>query len=81
MGAPVAETIVGECTKETVRAVRAFLTTVPAKKATAVITTGGRSDYPEIVEDYLEAFHHRCRFHFIKHGEKKLCEAVFQSVR
>jgi len=46
MRAPVAETIVGDCTKE---AVRWFLTTVLEEKPTAVITTDGRSDYPEIV--------------------------------
>jgi len=78
MRAPVAETVVGKCTKETVRT---FLTTVLAEKPTAVITTDGRSDYPEIVEDDLDAFHHRCRFHFIKNGEKKLRKTVFQSVR
>ena len=78
MRAPVAEAIVGECTKETVRT---FLTTALAEKPTAVITTDGRSDYPEIVEDDLDAFHHRCRFHFIKNGEKKLRNCVFQSVR
>jgi hypothetical protein len=78
MRAPVAEAIVAKCTKETVRT---FLTTALAEKPTAVITTDGRSDYPEIVEDDLGAFHHRCRFHFIKNGEKTLRETVFQSVR
>jgi len=78
MRAPVAETIVGKCIKETVRM---FLTTALAEKPTAVITTDGRSDYPEIVLDDLDAFHHRCRFHFLKNGEKNLRKAVFQSVR
>ena len=78
MRVPVAEAIVGECTKETVRT---FLTTALAEKPTAVITTDGRSNYPEIVEDDLDAFHHRCRFYFIKNGEKKLRNRVFQSVR
>jgi IS1 family transposase len=45
--APVAEAVVGECNKETVRE---FLTTALAEKPTAVITTDGRSDYPEIVD-------------------------------
>jgi len=78
MRAPVAEAVVGECNKETVGE---FLTTALAEKPTAVITTDGRSDYPEIVEDDLDAFHHRCRFHFIKNGEKKLRTNVFQSVQ
>lgn len=76
--APVAESIVDRCTKETVRE---FLTTALAEKPTAIITTDGRSDYPEIVEDDLDAVHHRCRFHFLKNGEKKLRKTVFQSVR
>ena len=76
--APVAEAIVGECTKETVRE---FLTTALAEKPTAVITTDGRADYPDIVEDDLDAFHHRCRFHFLKNGEKKLRTNVFQSLQ
>jgi transposase-like protein len=78
MRAPVAESVVGQCNKETVRE---FLTTALAEKPTAVITTDGRSDYPEIVEDNLGAVHHRCRFHFIKNGEKALQESVFQSLR
>jgi hypothetical protein len=78
MRAPVAETIVSDCTKETVRW---FLTTVLAEKPTDVITTDGRSDYPEIVEDDLGAVHHRCRFHFTKNGEKSLHTSVFKSVR
>jgi len=78
MRAPVAETIVGDCTKKTVRW---FLTTVLEEKPTAVITTDGRSDYPEIVEDDLGAVHHRCNFHFIKNGEKSLHTSVFKSVR
>jgi len=78
MHAPVAEAIVDRCTKETVRT---FLTTALAEKPTAVITTDGRSDYPEIVEDDPGAFHHRRRFHFSKNGEETLHETVFRSVR
>jgi len=78
MRAPVAEAISGKCTKETART---FLTAALADKPAAVITTDGRSDYPEIVEDDLDAVHHRCRFHFLKNGEKTLHERVFQSVR
>jgi IS1 family transposase len=78
MRAPVAESIVDRCTKETVRE---FLTTILAEKPVRVITTDGRSDYPDIIENDLDAFHHRCRFHFIKNGEKKLRNEVFRSVR
>jgi IS1 family transposase len=78
MRAPVAESVVGQCNKETVRE---FLTSALAEKPTAVITTDGRSDYPEIVEDDLGAVHHRCRFHFTKNGEKTLRSSVFQSLR
>lgn len=76
--APVAESIVDRCTKETVRE---FLTTVLAEKPVHVVTTDGRADYPEIIEDELDAFHHRCSFHFLKNGEKKLHNTVFESVR
>ena len=76
--APVAESIVDRCTKETVRE---FLTDSLSEKPTHVITTDGRSDYPDIIEDELDAFHHRCRFHFIKNGEKKLRRNVFENPR
>jgi IS1 family transposase len=76
--APVAETIADRCTKETVRE---FLTTVLREKPVHVVTTDGRSDYPEIIEDDLDAVHHRCNFHFLKNGEKKLRNTVFESVR
>ena len=76
--APVAETIADRCTKETVRE---FLTTVRGEKPVHVVTTDGRSDYPEIIEDELDAVHHRCNFHFLKNGEKKLRNTVFESVR
>ena len=76
--APVAESIVDRCTKETVRE---FLTTVLAEKPVHVVTTGGRSDYPDIIEDGLDAAHHRCSFHFLKNGEQKLQNTVFESVR
>jgi hypothetical protein len=76
--APVAETIVDRCTKE---AVREFLTTVFAKKPVDVVTTDGRSDYPEIIEENLDAVHYRCNFHFLKNGEDKLQNTVLESVR
>jgi IS1 family transposase len=78
MRAPVAESIVDRCTKDTVRE---FLTTVLAEKSAHVITTDGRSDYPDIIENDLDAFHHRCRFHFIKNGEKTLRTTVFERLR
>ncbi|WP_435080048.1 transposase [Halococcus sp. AFM35] len=78
MGAPVAEQAVDRCSKSTVRE---FLTTALEDKPVFVVTTDGRSDYAEIVEDDLGAFHHRCHFHFLKNGEKKLRNKVFQSVR
>jgi IS1 family transposase len=76
--APVAESIVDRCTKETVRE---FLTAVLAEKPVHVVTTDGRSDYPDIIEDNLDAAHHRCCFHFLKNGEQKLQNTVFESVR
>jgi hypothetical protein len=78
MGAPVAEQVVDGCAKATVRE---FLTTALEDKPVFVVTTDGRSDYAEIVEDDLGAFHHRCHYHFLKNGEKKLRKKVFQSVQ
>jgi hypothetical protein len=78
MGAPVAEQVVDGCSKSTVRE---FLTTALEDKPVFVVTTDGRSDYAEIVEDDLGAFHHRCHYHFLKNGEKKLRNEVFRSVR
>lgn len=78
MGAPVAEQVVDGCTKPTVRE---FLSTALEDKPVSVVTTDGRSDYAEIVEDHLDAFHHRCHYHFLKNGEKKLRKKIFQSVR
>lgn len=78
MGAPVAEQVVDGCEKATVRE---FLTTALENKPVFVVTTDGRSDYAEIVEDDLGAFHHRCHYHFLKNGEKKLRNEVFRSVR
>ena len=78
MGAPVAEQAVDGCSKATVRK---FLTAALEDKPVFVVTTDGRSEYAEIVEDDLGAFHHRCHFHFLKNGEKKLRNKVFQSVR
>jgi hypothetical protein len=62
-------------------AVREFLTELLEDKPAYVITTDGREDYPEIVEDDLGAFHHRCQFYFLKNVEKKLRNEVFRSVR
>lgn len=76
--APVAESIVDRCTKD---AVREFLTTALAEKPTYVITTDGRADYPDVIENELDAFHHRCRFHFIKNGEQTLRTNVFDNPR
>ena len=78
MHAPVAESLADQCTKDTVRE---FLQTALAEKPSYVITTDGRSDYTEIIEDALDAFHHRCQFHFLRNGEKKLRNRVFRSVR
>lgn len=78
MHAPVAEALADRCTKE---AVCDFLHTALTEKPTYVITTDGRSDYTEIIEDDLDAFHHRCQFHFLGNGEKKLRNRVFRSVR
>ena len=78
MRAPVAEYIADRCTKKTVRE---FLTTVLADKPVHVVTTDGRADYPEIIEEDLDAVHHRCNFHFLKNGEQKLHNTVFESVR
>ena len=78
MHAPVAESLADRCTKQIVRD---FLQTVLAEKPTYVITTDGRSEYTEIIEDDLGAFHHRCQFHFLGNGEKKLRNRVFRSVR
>ena len=78
MHAPVAESLADQCTKD---AVREFLQSALAQNPSFVITTDGRSDYTEIIEDDLGAFHHRCQFHFLRNGEKKLRNRVFRSVR
>lgn len=70
MQAPVAEQIVGRCTKEVITE---FLTTALAEKPIFAVTTDGRSDYTEIVEDELGELvaeecgveHYRCLFHFL----------------
>lgn len=70
MNAPVAEMIVGRCTKD---AVTDFLTTALADKPIYTVTTDGRSDYAEIIEEKLGELvddesaveHHRCSFHFL----------------
>ena len=46
-----------------------------------MITTDGRDEYAEIVEDDPNAFHHRCYFYFLRNVEKKLRNTVFRSVR
>jgi hypothetical protein len=45
------------------------------------VITDGRSDYAEILFHDFGAFHHRCHYHFLENGEKKLRKKVFQSVR
>lgn len=70
MQAPVAEQVVGRCTKEVITE---FLTTALAEKPIFAVTTDGRKDYAEIVEDELGELvaeecgveHYRCLFHFL----------------
>lgn len=76
--APVEDGFGDRCIKE---AIREFLTTVLVEKPVHVVTTDGRSDYPDIIEDELDAAHHRCNFHFLKNGEQKLQNTVFESVQ
>lgn len=78
MDAPVGEHVADRLTKD---AVRDFLTALLENKPAYVITTDGRDEYAEIVEDDIDAFHHRCSFHFLRNGEKKLRNTVFRSVR
>ena len=78
MDAPVGERVADRLTKDSVRD---FLTELLDDKPVHVITTDGRDEYAEIVEDDLDAFHHRCHFHFLRNAEKKLRNAVFRSVR
>ena len=78
MQAPVAERLADRCTKPVVRE---FLQTVLIDKPTYVITTDGRSDYADVIEEDLDAFHHQCQFHFLGNGERKLRNGVFRSVR
>jgi len=78
MQAPVAEYLADRCTKPIVRD---FLQSALTDKPTYVITTDGRSDYAELIEDDLDAFHHRCQFHFLGNGERTLRNEVFRSVR
>ena len=78
MQAPVAEQLADRCTKAIVRE---FLQTALAERPTYVIMTDGRSDYADIIEENLDAFHHRCQFHFLANGERKLRNEVFRSVR
>ena len=78
MDAPVGERVADRLTKDTVRD---FLTELLDDKPAYVITTDGRDEYAEIVEDDVDAFHHRCYFHFLRNAEKKLRNTVFRSVR
>ena len=78
MDAPVGERVADRLTKDTVRD---FLTELLNDKPAYVITTDGRDEYAEIVEDDVDAFHHRCYFHFLRNAEKKLRNTVFRSVR
>ena len=78
LDAPVGECVADRLTKD---AVRDFLTEILDDKPAYVITTDGRDEYAEIVEDDLDAFHHRCHFHFLRNAEKKLRNTVFRSVR
>ena len=78
MDAPVGERVADRLTKGTVRD---FLTELLDDKPAYVITTDGRDEYAEIVKDDVDAFHHRCYFHFLRNAEKKLRNTVFRSVR
>lgn len=78
MNAPVGEQIAGRLTKDTVRE---FLTALLDDKPAYVITTDGRVEYADIVEDDVDAFHHRCSFHFLRNGGITLSNKVIQSVR
>ena len=78
MDVPVGERVADRLTKDTVRD---FLTKLLDDKPAYVITTDGRDEYAEIVEDDVDAFHHRCYFHFLRNAEKKLRNTVFRSVR
>jgi hypothetical protein len=70
MQAPVAEQVVSSLKSEVVSE---FLTTALADKPIYAVTTDGRSDYAEIVEDELGELgaeecgvaHYRCLFHFL----------------
>jgi len=85
MNAPVAEMVVGRCTKE---AITDFLTTALANKPIYTVTADGRSDYAEIIEESLGALvdvecaveHHRCSFHFLGNIDDAL-ERELESVR
>ena len=69
MDAPVGERVADRLTKD---AVRDFLTELLDDKPAYVITTDGRDEYAEIVEDDLDAFQHQCHFYFLRNAEKKL---------
>lgn len=85
MQAPVAEQLLTRCTKEVVTE---FLTTALAEKPIFAVTTDGRSDYAEIVENELGALvadecaveHHRGLFHFLRNIEDAL-KRELESVR
>lgn len=85
MNAPVAEIIAERCQKEVIAE---FLTTALADKPIFTVTTDGRSDYAEIIEETLGELvadecaveHHRCRFHFLGNIDDAL-ERELESVR
>jgi hypothetical protein len=78
LNAPVGEQIADRLTKDTVRE---FLITVLEDKPAHVITTDGRVEYADIVEDDVDAFHHRCSCHFLRNGGITLSNKVIESVR
>ena len=78
LDAPVGERVADRLTKDSVCD---FLTEILDDKPAYVITTDGRDECAEIVEDDLDAFHYRCHFHFLRNGEKKLRNTLFRSVR
>ena len=85
MQAPVAEQVVSSLENEVVSE---FLTTALADKPIFAVTTDGRSDYAEIVEDELGELvaqesgvaHYRCVFHFLSNITDALSREL-ESVR
>jgi len=85
MQEPVAEQVVSSLKKEVIAD---FLTSALADKPIHAVTTDGRSDYAEIVEDELGELvaeecgvaHHRCVFHFLRNITDALSREL-ESVR